>query len=120
MSFNTIYGELDCPHCKSRILSGVGFRFGQLNQRQYKKGDELAWEGDQCRPPSRPDARVIKTLGHFNCDNIKCSSWQDCFPDIQTVLITIENNRITDVEIYKPSGDEEEFAILEPAELRGA
>lgn len=118
MSFNTIDGELECPHCKSRIVSGVGFRLGQLNQRIYKLGDELAWEGDSCRPPSRPRAKLIKTLGHFNCDNIKCSTWQDCFPDVQAALITIKDNVITSLEIYQCQGDEEEFAILEPPELQ--
>lgn len=117
MNFNTIDGELLCPHCNSKIISGVGFRFGHLNQTRYKLGDELAWEGDNCRPPSRPSASVIKTLGHYNCDNIKCSTWQDCFPDIQNVLITIENNRITNMAPYQANGDESEFAILEPEEL---
>ena len=118
MSFNTIDGELKCPHCQSRIVSGVGFRLGQLNQRRYKMGDELAWEGDNSRPPSRPRAKLIKTLGHFNCDNIKCSTWQDRFPDIQTALITVEDNVISNLEIYECRGEEEEFAILEPEELR--
>ena len=117
MSFNTIHGDFICPHCKEPVQSGIGFRYGYLNRDIYKKGDDIKWHDKNCRPKEKPAFKVIKTLGHFNCDNIKCSSWQDCYPDIQNVLITIENNRIVEVEHYKHTGEEDEFAFLEPKEL---
>ena len=91
----------------------MGFKLGFLNQDIYKIGDQISWEGEELRPDSKPSHPVIKTLGHFNCDNLKCSTWQDCFPDVQTALITVENNRIVDVSIYICQGGEEEFAILD-------
>lgn len=112
MSFNTIDCDIKCPHCNQKIESGIGFRFGFLNQDIYKIGDQISWEGNDLRPEMRPAQSVIKTLGHFNCDNLECSTWQDCFPDVQTALITIENNHIKEVSIYTCQGGEEEFAII--------
>ena len=74
--------------------------------------------GDRCRPVQRPQARVIKTIGYFNCDYIKCDSWQDCYPEVQLALITVEDDVITAVEHYKGEAPKEEFAILEPVDLR--
>lgn len=116
-AFNTIDGGIVCPFCDSDIMSGVGFKLGHLANLRYKVGDELKWEGGNCRPASCPDANVIKTIGYFNCDNIKCSSWQDCYPNVQLALITIENNTIAGVEPYRGELPSREFAILEPAEL---
>lgn len=118
MSFNTIEDGLSCPFCKDKILSGIGFRFGKVARLKYRVGDELVWDGPDCRPPSRPSAPVIKIIGYFNCDNFKCDSWSDCFPEVQQALITIENNRIASVEHYTgPLPEDEQFPILEPADL---
>jgi len=117
MSFNTLLGGLDCPHCKAEIISGVGFRLGTIASLRYKVGDSLSWEGDYCRPPSRPQAKTIKTVGYYNCDNIHCKTWQDCYPDVQLALLTVQNNIITSVEPYKGPEPEKDFPIVEPAEL---
>jgi len=120
MSFNTLEGGLVCPHCKADIISGVGFRLGNIASLRYKIGDSLSWDGDYCRPKSRPSAKTIKTVGYYNCDNIKCKSWQDCFPDVQLGLITVEDNVIAKVEPYTGPEPETEFPIIEPAELAKA
>ncbi len=117
MSFNTLEGGLVCPQCKADIISGVGFRLGSIASLRYKIGDSLSWEGSYLRPPSKPGAREIKTLGYYNCDNIKCKSWEDCYPDVQLAVITVTDNKITSVEPYTGPEPAKEFPILEPGEL---
>ncbi|MDZ4837419.1 MAG: hypothetical protein SGJ27_26840 [Candidatus Melainabacteria bacterium] len=117
MSFNTLEGGLVCPHCKAEIISGVGFRLGTIASLRYKIGDSLSWEGENCRPATRPQTKEIKTLGYYNCDNIKCSSWQDCYPDVQVAVVTVANDKIASVEPYQGPEPAKEFQILEPAEL---
>jgi len=99
VSINTVYAELTCPFCHEKITSGVGFRIGALKNAQYKVGQKISWDGAQCRP-STPLAGRIKSIGYFNCDNIKCKTWQDCYPEVQQAVITIENDVISDVQIY--------------------
>ena len=111
--FNTLLCDLHCPHCQNKIISGIGFRLGSLERRQYKLGDTLNWQKAPCRPDIPPKGGNIITLGHFNCDNPRCPTWQDCYPDIQTVKITIKKDKIIDVVIHNDAVPEE-FAILEP------
>ncbi|SRR5579883_1088586 len=118
MSFNTLEGGITCPFCKSEILSGIGFRLGKIAGSRYKIGDQLDWEGGDCRPKRRPSVSTIKTIGYFNCDNVTCYSWKDCYPDVQLALITVEDNVITGVELYKGKEPKKQFAILEPASLK--
>ncbi len=110
--FNTLYCDFPCPHCQEKIVTGIGFRVGSLIKARYKIGDTLNWQQEPRRPEKRPNNGNIITLGHFNCDNPKCTSWQDCYPDIQTVKITVEKDRIIDVSIYTDALSEGQFAIL--------
>ena len=120
MNFNTVHPALEfvCPFCKEQLTSGVGFRLGAILRLNYQMGDELIWRGGECRPESKPPLCDFKTVGYFNCDNPACSTWTDCFPEVQHALITVRDNRIVAVESYElPSdGDVVEFAILEMPE----
>ncbi len=111
--FNTIHCDLHCPLCNAKILTGIGFRIGSLENKQYKIGDKINWSKQPTRPEKRPANGNVITLGHFNCDNPRCSSWQDCYPNIQNAKITIKEDKIVDIAIYT-GVDQEDFAILEP------
>lgn len=113
MTFNTVYSDLQCPMCQEKVDSGVGFQVGALEQRSYKIGHELNWKGSKCRPSKRPAGGNIKTIGYFNCDNPKCKSWSDCYPEVQAALIVIKNDRILEVSVYKGALTGEKFEILE-------
>lgn len=115
MSFNTVYADIVCPFCKTKVTSGVGFCVGAVNKRSYKKGERLSWDGAARRPEQRPAGGNLKTIGYFNCDNVECESWKDCFPDVQPALITIEDDQIVKVEVYKGPLSGEQFEIIEPA-----
>lgn len=115
MTFNTVYPTLNCPFCKEAITSGVGFAVGRVNRDVYKIGDELRWDtlsGRSSRPVQKPELGNIDTIGYFNCDNVSCSSWSDCFPEVQRALIKIRANKIEEVELYNQDGELAEFAIL--------
>jgi hypothetical protein len=105
--FNTIYAPLHCPHCKAEITSGVGFRAGSLLQARYNLGDKLNWEGDDCCPAARPPKGNLRTIGYFNCDNMDCTTWQDCYPEVQQALVVVNNDVIKEV---KNVGKDENFA----------
>jgi hypothetical protein len=119
LNFNTVHPALDfvCPCCGEKLTSGVGFRVGAVLRHNYKMRDELIWQGGECRPQSQPALGNIKTVGYFNCDNPACSSWTDCFPEVQYALVTVQGNRITTVESFPLPDDAEieEFAIIEMA-----
>ena len=110
--FNTLQHNLSCPFCQEKIVTAIGFKIGSLNKKVYKLGDKIDWKKSPRRPEQRPAKGNIITLGYFNCDNTKCKSWQDCFPDIQTVKIVIEKDKIIDVSIYTDTLPHEQFAIL--------
>ncbi len=114
---NTVYFELQCPTCGSVVRSGIGFRAGQIKQHNYHVGEKVLWEGPVCRPWPRPPGGNLKTIGYFNCDNPRCDTWQDCFPEVQEALVTIVNDEIKDVEVttYKPG--QLTFDIIEPEGL---
>ncbi len=109
-----------CPKCNQEIISGIGFQLGSVRNQRYKLGQELSWDGGNCRPKVQPQEKLIRTIGYFNCDNPQCESWQDCFPDIQMALITVENNCLKSAMPYSAEGDMGDFPILEPVSLRNS
>lgn len=117
MSFNTVYADLKCPVCQEKIISGVGFRIGALNNAKYRLGEKVSWDGPICRPRQKPRAKAIKTIGYFNCDNTRCGTWQDCYPEVQQALVTIEDDVIADVQSYKGELSTKDFDIIEPQGL---
>jgi hypothetical protein len=117
LSFNTVYSDLECPYCNSAIESGVGFQVGVIENRAYHLGDQLNWKGTNCRPKQRPPSGTLRTIGYFNCDNPNCSSWSDCYPEVQSALIVVANDRITEVSVYNGVSSEEKFEILEGSEI---
>jgi len=116
MSFNTVYGDLKCPHCQEVVSSGVGFQVGAIEHRKYKVGEVLNWKGSACRPKAKPKGGNLVTIGYFNCDNPACGSWFDCYPEVQTALVVIKKNRIAEVSVYNGELSGEKFEILEPSE----
>ncbi|HEY9784904.1 MAG TPA: hypothetical protein V6D17_05835 [Candidatus Obscuribacterales bacterium] len=110
-----MYAEISCPFCKEKVTSGIGFRVGAIANRAYKVGDRLSWEGENIRPAKRPAGGDITSIGYFNCDNVACSSWKDCFPDVQQALVVVENDVIVKAEVYNGPSKGEEFAIIKPA-----
>ncbi len=112
---NTVYYELECPFCKKPIRSGIGFRVGILRNLTYHVGEKLRWDGPNCRPPVRPASGSIKTIGYFNCDNPRCQTWGDCFPDVQEAIITIYNDVIQHVEATRHKPGQLTFDIIERA-----
>lgn len=117
MTFNTVYPDLRCPYCEEAIVSGVGFCVGAIGRFDYRIGDRLRWEGSVCRPVERPVGGNIKSVGYFNCDNMRCKSWMDCFPLVQQALITVENDVITAVELFDGQASDNGFDIIEPKGL---
>ncbi len=115
MTYNTVYADLHCPFCNEKVTSGVGFRVGCLENKSYKLGDKINWQGANCRPDERPKDGNIQTIGYFNCDYVKCKTWSDCFPEVQQALVTVKNDAIEKVEVYKGPLSGEQFEIIEPA-----
>jgi hypothetical protein len=117
LSFNTVYSDLECPFCKEKVQSGVGFRWGTIANIKYRTGDRVDWSRGPTRPSVKPDATVVKTVGYFNCDNIRCSTWQDCYPAVQRALVTIEDDQIKDVSAFDGEATDDGFDIIEPKDL---
>lgn len=118
MTFNTVYADLVCPFCKQKVTSGVGFKLGSVDNRRLKLGDKLSWQGPNCRPAQRPPGGNIKSIGYFNCDNIRCESWNDCYPQVQHALVVVEDDTITAVELYTGTYlGTKDFDIIEPQGL---
>ncbi len=112
--FNTLYFDLKCPYCNSAVGSGIGFRAGAVKQASYKIGDKLSWEGGTCQPEEKPEGGNFKTIGYFNCDNLNCLSWHDCFPEVQEALITVTDDVLIEVKAMKHMPGEQGFDILPP------
>lgn len=120
--FNLLRGSIACPRCGHAVEEGVGFRAGAVDRRVYKLGDSLSWQGGLCHPAGRPEVKQWHTIGYFECENLKCSSWSDCFPEVNEVLITIEDDVIKSVKtvVYKPNLQEFPVFLDElPGELAG-
>lgn len=113
MSFNTLYADIVCPFCNEKVTSGVGFCVGAIERKAYKPGEKLSWDGQIKRPDERPAGGNIKTIGYFECENIHCSSWDDCYPEVQTALITVKDDVIVKAEVYKGPLSGKQFEIIE-------
>jgi hypothetical protein len=108
---NTLYVALPCPFCQEKVISGVGFRVGAITNKRYQLGDKLEWTGQECRPAERPSHGNLTTVGYFNCDNVRCSTWQDCYPEVQQAIVVIREDIITDVQ-PAPPGDYKRYEIM--------
>jgi hypothetical protein len=113
---NTLYSEIPCPKCGKKVTSGIGFRAGSVDQRSYKLGERIAWDGPRPRPNKRPDGGNLKTVGYFECDNLNCETWADCYPEVQEALITIKSDVIADVQPFIHKPNQLDFDIIEPNE----
>ena len=111
---NTLYFDITCPYCGRESRSGIGFRAGVVHQLSYHLGQRLDWNGPNCSPSARPPGGNMKTIGYFNCDNPRCETWQDCFPEVQEALIVIVNDFITECSVVKHHPEKQDFPILEP------
>ena len=114
---NILNTDLPCPKCGAKISSGIGFRVGKVAGLSYEIGDRITWGDSGNRPAVRPQDGSLKTIGYFECENLDCETWQDCFPEVQEVLIVIENDVIEDVKptIHKPGVVS--FDIIEPGDV---
>ena len=110
---NTLHHELDCPRCGAKVSSGIGFQVGAIKRANYRLGERISWDGPVVRPAERPQSGNLRTIGYFNCDNPRCESWQDCFPEVQEALITIADDIIADVCVIQHKPDKQDFDILE-------
>lgn len=113
---NTLYCEIKCPKCGKVVTSGIGFRVGAVNQDSYKMGEKLKWDGPRLRPVDRPKNGNLKTIGYFECDNLNCETWQDCYPEVQEALITIKSDVIAEVQPFTHKPNQLDFDIIESNE----
>lgn len=111
---NTLQDDFKCPECGQIVSSGIGFRAGVVNNLIYKTGDRISWEGTKTWPPERPEGGSFKTIGYFECENLKCETWHDCYPEVQEVLITLIADTIVSAKPIKYSPDKIEFAVFAP------
>lgn len=111
---NTLMCSLKCPKCGAAVTSGVGFRAGVITRGTYNLGDKIAWTGGPCRPAQRPAAGNWQTIGYFECENLKCSTWEDCYPAVQEALITIADDVITGAVPTTHKPDQINFDVIEP------
>jgi hypothetical protein len=110
---NTLYADVTCPFCHEKVSSGVGFKVGALCNKSYKLGEKVDWTGSVLRPEKKPAKGNIVSIGYFNCDNVRCSSWQDCYPEVQQALIKIEKNVIVAVTPVQDGADFKSYEITE-------
>jgi hypothetical protein len=110
---NTLYADVHCPFCNEKVTSGVGFKVGALTNKSYRIGDKLNWKGAPVRPEKPPAKGDITSIGYFNCDNIRCSTWQDCYPQVQQAFILVKNNVLVAVELADSKGNFQSFEITE-------
>lgn len=113
---NTLYCDILCPKCGKNVSSGIGFRAGAISRHSYKLGEKLKWEGATIRPTNRPSGGNLKTIGYFECDNLNCSTWQDCYPQIQEALIVVKGDIIAEAKAFVHKPNELAFDIIEPNE----
>lgn len=111
---NHLQSDFKCPRCGSEISCGIGFRAGTVRGTQYGIGDRLDWSGPGTWPEQRPEGGNLKTIGYFECENLKCETWRDCFPDVQEVLITIESDVIRQVKSVSYQPGKITFAVFSP------
>lgn len=114
---NSLTCELKCKQCDQTIKPLVGFRAGTIRQRTYKVGDKLDWDGPHTVPAERPPGGNLKTIGYFECDNLHCPTWQDCYPEVQEALIVIESDIISHARATEHRPNEILFDIIEPKDI---
>ncbi len=102
---NHLQNDFKCPHCGTLITAGIGFRAGVVKDLTYKLGEKIDWSGKRIWPEERPAGGNFKTIGYFECENIRCETWNDCYPDVQEVVIEIENDIIRKMNLvnYQPN-----------------
>ncbi len=113
---NTLTCDVTCPKCSKTFIADIGFRAGVIDRRSYKLGDKLSWEGAELSPAIRPADGNFKTVGYFECDNLSCSTWQDCYPEIQEALIIVKDDIILEAKPFEHRPNEIVFDIIEPNE----
>lgn len=114
---NTVYAPLACPKCGKAVESGVGFKAGRVAGLSYKLGDKVAWSEKSSRPAQRPQDGSLKTIGYFECDNLDCETWHDCYPEVQEALIVIRQDVIAEVKPYVHKPGTLDFDIIEPEDV---
>ena len=109
-AFNTVVVTDDevCPHCGSKIVRRVQFKYGDRRAYEYAVGDALKWGGND----RGVQAHLVKVKGYpepcQDCD-FDPDGWYD---------IVIRDNVIEAVtpgsgDTYSGSGDDE-YLVLEP------
>src|SRR5690242_7670652 len=114
---NTLHCEIKCPHCGSNVGSGIGFRAGTVEGQNYKIGERLNWTGPKTRPAARPVDGNLKTIGYFECENLECVTWSDCYPEIQEALIVIKGDIIEEAKPYTHKPEQLAFDIIESKDV---
>jgi hypothetical protein len=114
---NTLYAEIKCPRCGKTVKSGIGFRAGTVKHFSYQLGEKIQWQDAPTWPAERPDGGNLKTIGYFECDNLECDTWQDCYPEVQEALIVIKADIISDAKPYTHKPNELVFDIIEPQDV---
>lgn len=111
---NSLNIDWKCPKCGKPVTSGIGFRAGTVKGISYKIGDKIEWTGKRTWPAERPEGGNFKTIGYYECENLRCESWNDCFPEVQEVVITIHEDVICSALpiFYQP--DKIDFFVLSP------
>ena len=109
---NHLQSDFKCPKCGAAITCGIGFRAGTVRNLNYKLGDRIHWDKQPTWPEERPNNGDFKTIGYFECENLRCETWNDCFPEVQEVLITIKDDQISEATpiFYRP--DKIEFSVF--------
>jgi hypothetical protein len=111
---NHLQGDFKCPRCGATISCGIGFRAGTVNGADYRLGDRIGWSGKNTWPAQRPEGGNLKTIGYFECENLQCETWKDCFPDVQEVLITILSDVISNIKPVSFQPNRIDFSVFSP------
>lgn len=109
---NHLQSDFHCPRCGAEISCGIGFRAGTVKDINYKIGDKINWSEKPTWPQERPEGGNFKTIGYFECENLRCETWNDCFPEVQEVLITIKNDIISDIKTVHFRPDKIDFSVF--------
>lgn len=109
---NHLQSDFKCPSCGAAISCGIGFRAGTVKGIDYRLGEKIDWSGKRTWPEKRPDGGNFKTIGYFECENLRCETWNDCFPQVQEVLITIQDDVIHNVKSVFFQPNKIEFSVF--------
>lgn len=109
---NQLDVDLRCPKCGRPVECGIGFRAGAVKGIKYKPGDKISWEGKPTWPEQRPAGGNFKTIGYFECENLRCPTWSDCYPEVQEMLVTIEGDVITGYSSVSYKPDKIDFEVF--------